>query len=123
MNAETRTLNVEQRHYELNIITDIRKAICLIYRLKYPDDEKYGLQNQIRRAVISILLNLTEGNSYFDTNKYRFFDMARGSCSETIECINISRILDFISKDNELDDIMNKIQRTVVKLCQNRNQK
>ena len=50
---------------KLSLWTDIRALYKMIYSTTadYPDLEKYGLVNQIRRASISVGSNLAEGSS------------------------------------------------------------
>ncbi len=59
----------------------------LVYRLahKLPDDERYGLISQMRRAAVSISSNLAEGNSRTSRKDYlRFVEIAYGSLMEVI---------------------------------------
>lgn len=102
---------------ELMILRDCDHVSCLIYRLDFPDSEKYGLQNQTRRACISIALNLAEGNAFRNANKIRFFEMALGSCMETIHCIHLRTILFYHDFDSRvIDDLLDKIKRTIIAL-------
>jgi four helix bundle protein len=51
-----------------------------------PDDEKYGLVSQIKRAAVSILANIVEGYSReSDKEQIRFYNIALGSFRE-VEC-------------------------------------
>ncbi len=36
---------------ELSLLSDLRALIQLIYNIKLPEDEKFGLQSQIRRLL------------------------------------------------------------------------
>jgi four helix bundle protein len=56
-----------------------------VYRLTshFPDDERFGLTAQMRRAAYSIPMNLVEGASRGSTKDFnRFVLMANGSCDE-----------------------------------------
>ena len=71
-----------------------------VYQLThpFPADEKFGLTNQLRRAVVSVELNLAEGSSRgSDPDFRRFVQMALGSASE-VECqLLIARDLGFFA--------------------------
>jgi hypothetical protein len=45
------------------------ELIKTIYKIvnKFPEDEKYGLTSQGKRAVVSIALNIAEGSGRHDT--------------------------------------------------------
>ena len=56
-----------------------------IYRLteSFPDREKYGLANQMRRAAVSIPANIVEGfGKRSKAEKARFLNIAEGSLEE-----------------------------------------
>lgn len=61
------------------------ELVLAIYKLvkKFPDDEKYALSSQIRRASVSITSNIAEGFSRRShADKKHFYTMAHGSLTE-----------------------------------------
>ncbi len=85
-----------------------KEAIALvkdIYRgtEKFPDSERYGLTNQMRRAAVSVPSNIAEGAARSSDKEFvRFLDVAFGSCAELETQIIISDELGYIENDREL---------------------
>lgn len=53
-----------------------------------PPEEKYNLADQIRRAAVSIVLNIAEGYGRFHyLDSLRFYYIARGSISEILSAL------------------------------------
>jgi four helix bundle protein len=112
---------METRNSKLEVVNDVRLLIQKIYLLKYPSSEIYGLQSQIRRAAVSVCLNLVEGNAFYDGSKLVHFRRAFGSIQEVEECFILTRILDLIPCDNKnetvimelLDKCSKKIRRLI----------
>jgi four helix bundle protein len=70
----------------------------------FPDDERFGLTSQIRRAAISIPSNIAEGAARRSTAEYqRFLSIARGSLSELDTQLQIAQRLGFAPSCIELD--------------------
>jgi four helix bundle protein len=70
----------------------------------FPQNELYGLTDQIRRAVISIPSNIAEGmgrNSIKE--RIHFLEIANGSLTETMCQLEIAHLLTYIS-DKELNN-------------------
>lgn len=62
-----------------------------------PHEEKWGLEQQIRRAAASIPANLAEGyGRYYYQENIRFCYIARGSLQETLSHLAISHELGYI---------------------------
>lgn len=57
-----------------------------VYRFTkgFPDEERFGLASQLRRAAVSIAANIAEGfPKRSNTDKVRFFNIAQGSLEES----------------------------------------
>jgi len=79
---------------------------------KFPDDEKFGLTSQFRRAAISIAGNIAEGYKRIGRDdKLRFFNYSQGSLEECRCYIILANDLDYISTD-EKDSLIQEIEDT-----------
>ena len=72
--------------------------VLLTYRVTrhFPEDEKFGLTSQFRRAAVSIEANIAEGYKKLSkADKLRFFNISQGSleeCRDIVDCPLISFI-------------------------------
>src|SRR5271169_4941941 len=67
----------------------------------FPNYEKYGLSNQMRRAAVSVASNIAEGSSRSsDLDFARFIEIAYGSLLETVSEAEIAKRQEFLSDDN-----------------------
>jgi len=67
---------------------------------KLPIDERFGLSSQLRRAAMSISLNLAEGfSNFYKKDKNRFFRIAKGSVYECIPGLTISLKQKYINQE------------------------
>jgi four helix bundle protein len=76
-----------------------RKLTKEIYKIsdQFPKEERFGLTNQMRRAAVSVSLNLAEGTSRFSVKeKIRFLEISYGSLMEVLACLHITEDLGFI---------------------------
>ncbi|MCZ6674295.1 MAG: four helix bundle protein [Verrucomicrobia bacterium] len=85
-------LKVWQRSFELT------KEIYLITK-RFPEDEKYGLTSQIRRAAVSVPSNIAEGANRGSTKEFiRFLYIAIGSSAELESQLLLVEELGFLNK-------------------------
>ena len=77
---------IKLNHQSLDVYKVVRELTTGVYTLsvKLPADEKFNMIQQIRRAVLSVKLNLAEGSSRKSvTERNRYLEIARGSLVET----------------------------------------
>jgi four helix bundle protein len=89
-------------HTRLDIFAVSQTLVKDVYTLTktFPKDEQYGLVQQLRRAAVSVHLNIAEGCSRkSDKERHRFFEIARGSVIEIDTAISISVELQILSSD------------------------
>jgi len=93
----------------------LTKHVYLITKT-FPDEEKFGLTSQLRRASVSICSNIAEGssrNSFKD--KARFTEIAYGSLMEVLNQLILSLDLDFLPQieykklRNQIEEISNML--------------
>ena len=95
------------------------KDIYLLLR-KFPDDERFGLTQQIRRAAISISSNIAEGSGRGTNKEFsHFLDIANGSAFEVEAQLILSLDLEYITQI-EFDCINENLQ-TIEKMIFNFN--
>ncbi len=64
-----------------------------------PESEKFNLISQIRRAALSVHLNLAEGSSRKSViERRRYYEIARGSIIEIDSALDITVGLEYVSK-------------------------
>ena len=76
--------------------------VLMVYRetTSFPDEEKFGLKSQIRRAAGSITHNIAEGFVRSGRqDKVRFYDTSRSSLAELQDQLLIARDLGYIEPD------------------------
>jgi len=85
-------------HTKLNVF-GFSKALTLeCYRITilFPNHEKFAMVQQIRRAAISVHLNIAEGCSRKSlAERKRFFEIARGSVIEIDTAFDIAQELGY----------------------------
>ena len=91
-------------------VSELTKEIYQV-SLKLPADEKFNMVQQIRRAVLSIKLNLAEGSSRKSASeRKRFLGIARGSLIEVDAVLETAVDLNYIPLNDlkNAGDLLNK---------------
>ncbi|MEO5942220.1 MAG: four helix bundle protein [Ferruginibacter sp.] len=71
---------------------------CYRFTKQLPADEKFGMISQIRRAALSVHLNIAEGASRKSiVERKRYFEISRGSIIEIDAALDIAFELKYIS--------------------------
>lgn len=66
----------------------------------FPEAERYGLVNQLRRSAVSIAANIAEGSGRTSSTDFaRFVEIAYGSLMESVSHLAIARRHGFLSED------------------------
>ena len=94
---------LELAHTKLDVFKVSRELVlnCCKETKSFPNDEKFALTQQIRRAAISVHLNLAEGSSRSSSNERKqFYEIARGSLIEVDTAFDIAESLGYVTKDN-----------------------
>jgi len=108
------------RFKDLEIWNQNRTLCTYIYAITstFPDAERFGLTNQLRRASVSIPSNIAEGASRSSGKDFsRFLEIAIGSAYEVETQLLISSDLGFIDEEKlqritlQLDSIIRMISR------------
>lgn len=73
---------------------------CYKTTRSFPQDERFAMKQQIRRAALSVHLNIAEGCSRKSTaERKRFFEIARGSVIEVDTALDIASNLEYVTPD------------------------
>ena len=87
---------------KLNVYVNSKELTKYVYTLikQFPQEEKFALCSQIRRAVTSIPINIAEGFGRFSQKeKARFVEIAFGSLTELFCEMEISYELGYLTKE------------------------
>ena len=121
-NRERGTGNREQMvsDYRELKVWQMSKTLCRrVYELlrKFPDEERYALCDQLRRAVVSVPSNIAEGNGRASTSEYvRFLSIARGSLFEVRTQLELAEEFGYIKVPEDVQSMMEQIAKMLYAL-------
>jgi four helix bundle protein len=91
------------RTYRELLVWQKAKALAVhVYQLteQFPRNETYGLTSQIRRAAVSVLSNIAEGQGRLTSGEFsHFLGQARGSLLELDSQLAIALDLNYLKQD------------------------
>lgn len=93
---------VDKGYHKLLVWKKSQQFVYLLYKYseKFPRSEEFGLKGQIRRASVSVVLNIVEGYRRKSTKEFlRFLDIAEASLSEVEAILEIALGLDYLSDE------------------------
>ena len=102
-------LNVWKK--SMDFVTEIYQQVSL-----FPEDEKFGLVSQMKRAAISIPSNIAEGSGRNSKKEFiHFLSIAKGSSYELQTQILLSSRLGLLNevKTEKLNDSICEIQKMI----------
>ena len=94
---------------------EFRKRMYAAAR-KLPDFEKYELGRQIRRAAVSLTINIAEGHGrYHYLDEIKFQLQSRGSLAELLDDLNVCQDEDYLPTVEivELKERAKEVQRRI----------
>jgi four helix bundle protein len=106
-------------HTKLDVYQASRSLALACYKAtrQFPSDERFGMVQQIRRAALSVHLNLAEGCSRKSpVERRRYFEVSRGSIVEIDACLDLAVELNYVNFD-DLQATGESIVKTFKMLC------
>ena len=86
----------------LDVWKKSRELVAFVYRIQstFPSYERYGLGDQMRRAVVSVSSNIVEGNARYSVKEQvHFIEIAVGSLMEVYCQLIIAYDLKYINEE------------------------
>lgn len=112
---------MKQRHYETLIVWQEAHKLCMHaydVLLHFPDEEKFALCSQIRRASYSVPMNIVEGNTKRSAKqKLQFIEYSEGSLEELDYQLLLSRDRGYITSE-QFENFRNDIGKVSYLLTQ-----
>lgn len=97
---------LELAHTKLDVFRISKEFVLSCYKetRSFPSDERFAMIQQIRRAALSVHLNVAEGCSRKSAiERKRFYEIARGSVIEIDTAFDIAFNLGYTSKEKLAD--------------------
>ena len=104
----------EKGYKKLVVLNEASELVDLVYKYTkdFPKNEEYGLTSQLRRAVLSVPLNIVEGQASISKREFlNFLNIANRSLVETEYLLETALRLGYLTSERfrELDFKRRKI--------------
>ncbi|MFA4845374.1 MAG: four helix bundle protein [Patescibacteria group bacterium] len=91
-----------QQHHSLVVWREAHQLVLDVYLAteSFPSHERFGIVSQLRRAAISVELNIVEGHAKHSRADYlRYLDITDGSLRECSALIELCLDLGYLTQD------------------------
>lgn len=111
---------------KLQVWCEARKLSGIIYNLTkdFPDNERFGLTNQVRRAAVSVMANIAEGSSRRSKKDFaNFITISYSSLMEVLSHMYLAKDLDYMDEAHfqeekqhimKISNQLNALHRTLI---------
>ena len=109
------------RFTQLEVWKAAHAVVLDVYRLSraFPDDERYTLTAQMRRAAISVPAHIAEGyGRRRPADKARFYTMSQGSNEELAYYLLLARDLGYVKEVGAFDERLDTVGRMLRRLIE-----
>ena len=93
----------KEGYRKLEVYEKAYRSAVAVYRMTadFPKEERYGMTDQMRRASVSIALNVAEGYARRESQEElkRFLRMAAGSAAEMQVLIEFAKEFGYVSEE------------------------
>lgn len=93
---------MEKGYKRLKVYQEAHRLVLMAYRItaEFPKSESFGLVPQMRRAAVSVVANIIEGQARFGNKEFkRFIFVANGSLVELEYYLQLSEELKYINRE------------------------
>ncbi len=90
-------------HTKLDVFITGKNLVLACYKFSkvLPPDERFNMTQQLRRAALSIQLNIAEGSSRKSAiERRRFYEISRGSLIEVDTIFDLAVALEYCKEDD-----------------------
>ncbi len=94
---------LQLNHQKLDVYSCSKQFVLECYKLTkvFRSEEKFSMCSQIRRAALSVHLNIAEGASRkSDVERKRYFEISRGSIIEIDAALDVAYELKYLENYN-----------------------
>jgi four helix bundle protein len=112
---------MDKPHKNLDVWKTAMNAAQKIYKLTelFPEDERFGLVSQMRRAAVSIPSNIAEGAARQGKAEFKnFLSMAQGSLSELDTQLEIAVNVGYLVPEDvkEISELLLRVDKMLTSL-------
>jgi four helix bundle protein len=94
---------LQLNHQKLDVYQSARTFCKECYKVSkiFPPEERFNMVQQVRRAALSVVLNLAEGCSRkSEAERKRYFEISRGSIIEIDAALDMANDLEYLDNYN-----------------------